>query len=394
VESVTPSSSPSCAYPRTRLAVAVVLVGFGAFWLYWAYRCDLRYAERHLLDNFVAASSHDHVVARTYRLVLSALGVVSLAGAPFAARWAGRVGPAEAAGATFRMGIALALSLVASEIGMRVLHLPRGADISHLTQVRIGQPDPRYGWLYIASRASVLDHGKRDIEYAIDADHDRVPSASFVTDPSLPSILFAGESITMGHGLTWDETYPAIVGRSLDLQVVNLAVHGYGLDQAYLRLHDALPRFEHPVAVVSFFLVPMVPRMEEDTHPRLVFDGVEAKLEPSRGFWHDMHLAAAWRWLVPYRDDGVIQLAARLLKDEERMAQARGAKPLFVAPRFGPTRVDQYLFDELFTQQGLDVVDVDFRWEQLPGDSHPNPVSTRRLADAVVAALRRELAMR
>ena len=50
------------------------------------------------------------------------------------------------------------------------------------------------------------------------------------------------------------------------------------------------------------------------------------------------------------------------------------------------------MIDEVFTAQGLDVVDVDFGFEPQVRDNHPNAASTRRLAEAVTAALRPRVA--
>ena len=56
-------------------------------------------------------------------------------------------------------------------------------------------------------------------------------------------MLFTGESVMFGKGLTWEESIPAQVGAMLGKQSANLAVDGYGNDQAYLRVQAELPRF-------------------------------------------------------------------------------------------------------------------------------------------------------
>src|SRR5207302_3750037 len=121
----------------------------------------------------------------------------------------------------------------------------------------------RVGWLYAPSRATVIPHKGRSIEYAINAEHNRARAIDDAPDPARPTLLFVGESITAGHAVRWEDTFPSIVGESLGLQVVNLGVHGYAVDQAYLRLVDALPRFTHPVAVVTLFIPAMLVRMRE-----------------------------------------------------------------------------------------------------------------------------------
>jgi hypothetical protein len=100
--------------------------------------------------------------------------------------------------------------------------------------------------------------------------------------------------------------------------------------------------------------------------------------------------------VVPYRRDDAYGLVAEIYRRTDRLARARGATALFVAPQFNhdSPRRDQWMVDELITSQGLRALDVDFGFEVIPGDNHPNTASTRRLADAIVAALRTEIAQR
>ena len=48
-----------------------------------------------------------------------------------------------------------------------------------------------------------------------------------------------------------------------------LAVHGFGNDQAYLRLEAELPRFQRPVAVVSLFTTTLFGRNLDHRRPHL-----------------------------------------------------------------------------------------------------------------------------
>src|SRR6266567_4104472 len=107
--------------------------------------------------------------------------------------------------------------------------------------------DARLGWSYFPGRTTWTRVGGRPVAYAIDADGDRARSSDARVDPTRPTLLFAGESIAFGYGLPYDETFVHLVGAELGIQTVNLAVVGYGNDQAYRRLRDALPRFAHPL---------------------------------------------------------------------------------------------------------------------------------------------------
>jgi hypothetical protein len=395
---VSEGAAARARHPRARL-VAELLVGtLGVAALAWAWHADLVYCERHFCAECRAYDGYQLWATRAWRFAGAAIGVLLLVVArPLAGRWAGSRPPGESLAACARMLLALVLSLVASEVGLRALHLPRGKDKSKTIEVAIGEPDARYGWLFVPSRATVLDHaGDRHVEYAIDAEHDRAPSVDALPDHSKPTILFAGESLTAGHGLPWEETYPALVGKELGLQVVNLGVHGYGFDQQFLRLHDVLPTFEHPVAVVTIYFPYQVDRMAEPTHPHLAFVDHEPVLEPVHGLWQDSALLHSWRSMRAYRSDHAFELAAQIFRETDRLARERGARAVFLAPNedFGSPRKDAYLVDELFAQQGLTVIDADFDYQPLLDDVHPDAASTRRLADLVVASLRAELARR
>jgi hypothetical protein len=74
------------------------------------------------------------------------------------------------------------------------------------------------------------------IEYAFDSAGYRVRRAGGSVNPERPAILFTGESIMSGQGLTWEESEPGQVEALMGEQSANLAVHGFVTDQAYLRL--------------------------------------------------------------------------------------------------------------------------------------------------------------
>jgi hypothetical protein len=380
---------------RAQIVAQSIVAAAGMAALFWAWRADLSWCERHVLHMYWAYDEGQRHVARTWRLTGALIGVITLGlGVPLAGRWAKGRTLRDALAATLRIALSLLLATIASEIGLRVLDLPRRTTRpASVLEVRIGQPDARYGWLYTASRATVVPAGGRPIEYAINGDHNRARTIDEVPDPARPTLLFAGESITAGHALPWEETFPSLVGAALDLQVVNLGVHGYAVDQAYLRLADAVPRFERPVALITLFIPPMLRRLRDEDHPRIAFDETLApRVVSPQGFWPELRLARVWDRVVPYHDDSEVLHAAEIYRATARIARERGARAIFVAPRFGQPHGDKYLTDELFTNQGLTLVEIDAGSEQVEG--HPDTRATRRLADAVIAELRAELARR
>src|SRR5262249_57669727 len=99
----------------------------------------------------------------------------------------------------------------------------------------------------------VKNRRAKPIHYNVDGWGDRARSELSVPDPTLPTLVVTGESIAFGHGLEYEETFAAILGDRLGLQVVNVALGGYGADQAYLRLLDVLERLAHSVVVLMVF---------------------------------------------------------------------------------------------------------------------------------------------
>ncbi len=379
---------------RARVIVELIVVTLGATALAWSWCADPAWFLRHWFTYPYSWVLEEPArrAARNWRILGAVVGVALLVVVrPLLGRWAGRHTRAEVADAFVRIGLSVLAALVSSEIALRAFDLPKKPDKAQWVEVKIGEPDPRYGWRYIGSHATTLSQGGRDIEYAINAEHARARSIDALPDPTLPTLIFTGESITAGHGLHYEETFPALAGEALKLQVVNLGVHGYGSDQAFLRLAETLPRFQHPAAIVTFFIPAMLWRLSEYDHPHLGFDGLEPKVVPV-SFLHDLRLERMRKNLISYRDE--LALAAKIFRETARLAHERGAKAIFVAPRFNDQdpREDRYLIDELFAQQGLTVLDTSFGYQAIVNDNHPDAPSQRRLADAVVGTLRAELA--
>jgi hypothetical protein len=373
---------------RTRLLAELLVSALAFCLLVFAWQIDLPWFARHTAATGVALP-----IACRAGAALVGVAVFALA-RPRAGRWAARVGPREAAAASTRLLLAIAAAFVASEIGLRILKLPHRTDIA-IAERRLGEKDPRYGWLFRASQSFVVDSAGRPVHCDFDADHNRAPSVDHVPDLHAPTLFFVGESVIAGHGLEWAESFPAIVGEAMSLQVVDLGVDGYASDQAFLRLVDTLPRFEHPVAVISLFMPIMVDRLERVDHPRLRFDGDTLRLEPP-DFLESLRLTQAFREGLVLRSEGAITTTSEVFRRTALLAKARGAPAIFVAPHLAKDWPPKAwaLVDELLVRPGYTVVSAPFGYEGIPFDGHPNAASTRRLANAVLEALRAELARR
>jgi hypothetical protein len=227
----------------------------------------------------------------------------------------------------------------------------------------------------------------------------RVRSTDDEPDPALPTILFTGESIGLGFGLEYAETYPALIAERRGVQCVNLAAPAYGSDQAYLRLIDAMPRFKRLVATVTLLIPLQLGRNLYDDRPRLAL-GPTGELEfvaAATDFLSRLRIRRLFWNGLPYLGDRAIDrtlaLTSAILRETSTRTRARGATPLFVIPSHGPNRpLDQHaeawVLRALFVQQDLPFILVDIPPDQfLNGDFHPGPRGDETIAAAILAAL-------
>jgi hypothetical protein len=380
----------------TRVLAQALTTVAGASLVGWALVADPRWAERHVLGSYCATSSASWLAARAVPWIAAALGVLVI--------W--RLAPALGRGAErlhLRDEVPLLLGIVAAvvaalgvgEVVARRQHdrlmLGDGAPPGR-ADAAMTRADPRLGWSYFPGRTTWTVVGDRRVEYAIDRDGDRARASDDPVDPARPTVLFAGESIAFGYGLPYDETFVHLVGAELGVQAVNLAVVGYGSDQAHRRVLDALPRFAHPLAVVTLFVPDQIERNVDRWRPRLGLapDGALVPLPASGG---PRLLKLLDR--LPFHGDGALRVTAAILRATADAAREQGATPLFVVTNYGPPCLrddagEAWLVRELFVAQGLPFVRVELDPEDtLPGllERHPGARGARKIADAVERAL-------
>jgi hypothetical protein len=341
-----------------------------------------------------------HVVLPAYRLpppawALTAVRLGSVALGLILAACAVAAGRRASAGGVARVIVALALSVCASELVLRLFRRPEPEMPNPRLEWILSAPDPRTGWAFIPNRTMDLPrHGNQRLaRYAIDAHGDRAPSQDWVEDPQAPTVIITGESTAVGHGLQWPETFAAKLSEKLRVQVVNVAEGGYGSDQAHLRAIDALPRFAHPLAVVSLVLPVQLRRNIQDDRPRLVVRDGALIIEPASR--SPFRLRQVFVDEIPFLTEAQLQRSLRLtraiLHATAGAARARGALPLFVVPSIGPPRPPEahpeaFIVDALLDDLPHVVVDIDPS-DLIPRDGHPDRAGARRIADAIAAAL-------
>ena len=367
----------------TRFVAELVVALIGASCIALAIGANQRWLDRHFLPSFLWPRHWYTLIETSVRVGLGALGAWIVTGAR---THAGRFALREPAIA-LNIAVAVALALGASEVALKYVKVQPAEWLFPDEEPR-RQPDARLGWTFVPSRSGHKTIGGRDIAYTFDAHGYRVGSLQEPVDLERPSILFTGESVMVGEGLTWEESVPARVGEALGIQSANLAVHGYSTDQAFLRLEVELPRFRKPVAVVALFMTGLFGRNFDRDRPHLLRGLVWQPPRPRS------RLTSLAQVFVPYRSNGAIEtnlaITREVLLATAALARAHNALPVILVPQFGhDDERDQALRHRILDGTGLSYafVEIDPAW-RIPWDRHPDARAAGAMADAVVHAIK------
>jgi len=354
--------------------------------LAFAWVADHPWLDRHFLPSFVVSRGAFVLIASLARAVTAMLGLALALGGPRIGRFVARVPAGRLAADIASIVLAITLALGTSELVLRRT-FGHAAEERPADEEPLRHRDPRLGWLFVPARTGREKIGGRWIEYAFDPAGYRVRRADFPVDPDRPTIVFTGESVMVGYGLTWQASVPAQVEDILGTQCANVAVNGFATDQAYLRLLAELPRFRRPVAVVSLFMPTLFDRNLDDDRPHL---GPGLVWLPGVYQWR---LAAIRDIMFPYRSSEVIERGISVTREVLRatvdLARARGAVPLILVPEFMPEDPTELMLRRrILDEPGLPYVRVslDSSWH-VPGDSHPDARATHAMAVAIAARL-------
>jgi hypothetical protein len=383
------AEGPVAAPSRARgLAAELIVALLGLVLLGWAAAADVHWLDRHVLPDFYTPRERQVLILTLLRGTAAALGLALV----FVVRpWAGRtLARTTLARLTYDVGpvaLAVMLSLAASEFLLS--RLPwLGTQEVPARREPLRHRDPRLGWVFDPAREGLgKPLGGRRIAYAFDAQGHRVRRLGDRVDPARPTILFTGESVMVGHGLTWEESLPAQVEVLTGVQSANLAVEGYATDQSYLRLRDEWAGYRRPVAVVALFMPSLLRRTLDVDRPHL--DPDLTWRPPVRS----LKLAEVARRAVPYRSerdiDRGVATSRAALADTVVLARRRGAVPLILVPQLRPeTPVEAQLRRRVLDEAGLPyvIVRIDPTW-LIPHNRHPDARASRAMAQAVAGYL-------
>jgi hypothetical protein len=381
-----PSAIPVERAPRAhhafaRVAVTTVMWSIGVVLIGCAVAVTQAYLDRHFLPSFLMPREWFVRLEYLGRAVVAATGVTLALLAKPAGRFVQR-DPALALASLFAVVLAFAAGEFVLGKAAR-----RPSEWLFVDQEPLRREDRVLGWTYVPSRHATVTSGGRPIEYALDAAGYRVREAGDTVDVSKPSVLFTGESVMFGSGLTWEESIPAQAGQMMRVHSVNLAVHGYSSGQALKRLETELPRFSQPVAVVSLFMPSLFGRNLNKDRPHF---GPGLAWSPALP---GGRLRSLLQLVAPYRSmDAVEQGIAttrEVLRATADVANVRGAAALVVVPQFGPEEPMERTLRRRILDEGkvrYVFVTIDPAW-RLAWDRHPDARAARAIAAAIAEQL-------
>jgi hypothetical protein len=373
---------------RAAAGTQLLAAAAGLVVLYVAWRMDQPWADRHFLPAWAYPWEAQLKILFWLRIVVAGAGAaILLLLRPWAARAVAAGRGRRALTSALTAFLAVALAFVAVEI---ILHTRtwNSAQERWDRQEPLRLRDAEYGWSFVPGHAGTVALHGRLVHYDTGPSGYRVAAAGRAPDFARPTIVFAGESITLGYGLQWAETIPAQVQALTGVQSIDMGVNAHATDQTLMRLRRELPRFAHPAALVIPFVPCLFDRNLDTDRPHL-----DANLR-----WHpadppSFRIVELARRAVRYRSDAAvadgIAMTRRALKAMIAMAQGRGARALVLVPQFLPESYrEAQVRRAVLDQGGIPYLLVPVPAEsRFPVDRHPTPAGARAIAVKVAAAL-------
>jgi hypothetical protein len=259
------------------------------------------------------------------------------------------------------VSIAVVIAALAIEVWVRVTwDERRGAPGFFLSDATRGQrlAAGYQGW-FAGVPVRINGLGFRDSrEYALEK-----PSGTF-------RILVLGDSVTFGHGATFETTYPYLLEKRLEAwrpdvrwEVWNLGVPGYNTRQELVYLQEVGRQYQPDLVVIGFY--PNDFTGNDETPPGLVRSAASALLRLGQRhlysieFYKRVYLTA--RWTLSHDDD--VRRRLTHLQDEADLATPINA--VESAPEQQLTAVDYYSDEDVrsFVCIGVPPIDASKRGE-------------------------------
>lgn len=142
--------------------------------------------------------------------------------------------------------------LVLLEIGARITWRVIESSWGLVVPQDISRFDDIYGWSLVPGAQAVSKATGRTVHYDINSEGLRGPEVSRDKPEYMYRILFLGDSHTFGFGVPENQHFTTLIGGYFPgVDVVNMGVSGYGIDQELLKLSREGFQY-HPNLVIAY----------------------------------------------------------------------------------------------------------------------------------------------
>jgi hypothetical protein len=302
--------------------------------------------------------------------------------------------------------IAVLLTLLVVEAAMRIFDYPFNSEWI-ASETKLARFDSTLGWVYIPDSSQTQEFGREHLSIPMHFDEigARASSPDRVLDAETPTIILAGGSYTMGHAVTYEDSFAGQLEAMSEsrYQIVNLGVQAFGTDQSLLRLQRHFDDF-NTKAVVYTFIDQHIRRNENydrriifpnaqflGTKPRFVLQpGGDVVLDKFPVRYEDYSYSRIWataqRVNQEYGKPPSFDLTGALIRKMKAYVESKGAAFVMVHWRWKNERstlLDQNLEDveTIDTMLGAPAGWAEWR---IIGDGHPEPRAHSRVASLIM----------
>jgi hypothetical protein len=402
------SHSAIPAWPA--VALALVLLGLGAL------------ISPHFIEKLVALHRWRHderLVAYSCQAVLGILALATLFKRKSVNSRFHKIFPTsrEFSIAVLTVALSLAFSLIVAEGAARLLHFPFSAKWVP-SETPLARFDSELGWSYIPNQTVTQEFGTdhRKITMYFDDLGCRVKKPENTQaqnahtdkdhpDRTAPTALLVGDSLTFGHGVTYEESFAGRLAARSDFpfHVVNLGVQAYGTDQTLLLLKRQFKKFNTRLVVYTFSENQIARNEVSDRRiqfPDVMFVGTKPMfaLKPDGSLslvkrpleFKDVSYSHLWAAFLVFEarrgPPPSIDLTRAIIKEMKDFSEANGAR-FIVVDWDGEDDFPWGLDLDLIRVRGNPPAGLD-DWI-IPGETHPDPRAHRYVADLIATEVLR-----
>lgn len=129
---------------------------------------------------------------------------------------------------------------------------------TYVNDIPLAKTDPVLGYVNNPGAIAHVVGPEFTVDYQITEQGFRDPAIHTVdAEPGVVRILLVGDSYTVGHGVQYEQSWPALVreyfkrdGKSVE--IINAGVAGYSTTQEVLYLEQLLEKYHPQIAVIGF----------------------------------------------------------------------------------------------------------------------------------------------